>query len=63
MLAIMIVTLAFTKPRLPPRKSGALVEWGAFKELPYTLFSIGMFPISGGCISHSTILDRLVGTS
>ncbi len=43
MLAIQAVTLAFTKPRLPPRKSGALVEWSAFKELPYTLFSIGMF--------------------
>ncbi len=43
MLAIMLVTLTFTKPRLPPRKSGALVEWGAFKELPYTFFSIGMF--------------------
>lgn len=43
MLAIMIVTVTFTKPRLPPRKSGALVEWGAFKELPYALFSLGMF--------------------
>lgn len=43
MLAIQAVTLAFTKPRLPPRKSGALVEWSAFKELPYALFSIGMF--------------------
>lgn len=43
MLAIMLVTLTFTKPRLPPRKSGPLVEWGAFKELPYTLFAVGMF--------------------
>ena len=43
MLAIMVVTLTFTKPRLPPRSSGPLVEWAAFKELPYTLFSIGMF--------------------
>lgn len=43
MLAIQAVTLAFTKPRLPPRKTGALVEWSAFKELPYALFSIGMF--------------------
>lgn len=43
MLAVQAVALAFTKPRLPPRKTGALVEWSAFKELPYALFSIGMF--------------------
>ena len=43
MLAIQVVTFAFTKPRLPPRKTGALVEWSAFRELPYTLFAIGMF--------------------
>ncbi|MCJ1457028.1 hypothetical protein MMC28_007394 [Mycoblastus sanguinarius] len=42
-LALQLVTITFTKPRLPPRKSGPLVEWGAFTELPYTLFSIGMF--------------------
>lgn len=41
MLALQAVTLAFIKTRLPPRKSGPLVEWGAFKEIPYTLFSIG----------------------
>lgn len=43
MLAVQAVTIAFTKPRLPPRKTGALVEWSAFKEIPYLLFSIGMF--------------------
>ena len=43
MLAIQAVTLAFTKPRLPPRKTGALVEWSAFKEFPYAIFSLGMF--------------------
>ncbi len=48
MVAIMSVTLTFTKPRLPPRKSGPLVEWAAFRELPYALFSIGIF-------SHSRI--------
>ena len=41
MLAIMAATLTLTKPRLPPRKSGPLVEWAAFRELPYALFSIG----------------------
>lgn len=43
MLALQALTLAFSRTRLPPRKSGPLVEWGAFKELPYLLFSIGMF--------------------
>ena len=43
MLAVSLITLAFTKPRLPPRKSGPIVEWSAFRELPYTLFAIGMF--------------------
>ena len=43
MLAVQFVTLTFTKPRLPPRKTGPMVEWEAFKELPYTLFAIGMF--------------------
>jgi len=48
MLAIQAVGLTFSKPRLPPRKSGALVEWKAFKELPYALFAIGMFLIFWG---------------
>lgn len=43
MLALQAVALVFTKTRLPPRKSGPLVEWGAFKEISYTLFSIGVF--------------------
>ena len=48
MLAVQTVTLAFHKPRLPPRKTGALVEWKAFTELPYTLFAIGMFLVFWG---------------
>lgn len=43
MLAVQAVTLTFTKPRLPPRKTGPIVEWGAFKELPYALFATAMF--------------------
>ncbi|KAI0905636.1 MFS general substrate transporter [Ustulina deusta] len=31
------------KPRLKPRRSGPLVEWSAFKERPYLLYSIGVF--------------------
>ena len=45
MLTVSLITLAFFKPRLPPRKSGPIVEWSAFKELSYDLFTIGMFLI------------------
>jgi MFS family permease len=38
-----IIIISTARVRLPPRKSGPLVEWAAFKELPYTLFCIGMF--------------------
>ena len=34
------------KPRVPPRKTGALVDWASFKEAPYVLFAIGMFFVS-----------------
>ena len=44
MLVTQIIAVFFTKQRLPPRKSGPLVEWPAFKELPYTLFAIGILP-------------------
>ena len=43
MLCTMVVAAAFLKPRLPPRKSGPLVELSAFKELPYLFFAIGSF--------------------
>ena len=43
MLAVQATSLAFLRTRLPPRKTGSLVEWSAFTELPYLLFSIGMF--------------------
>jgi hypothetical protein len=34
------------KPRVPPRKTGALVDWKSFKEPRYVLFAIGMFFVS-----------------
>ena len=37
------VVLSIARVRLPPRRTGPLVEWSAFKELPYTLFCVGMF--------------------
>jgi MFS family permease len=38
-----IVIISIARVRIPPRKTGPLVEWGAFKELPYTLLCVGMF--------------------
>ncbi|KAB8076711.1 major facilitator superfamily domain-containing protein [Aspergillus leporis] len=42
-LATLTPCLIFLKQRLPPRQSGPLVEWAAFKEPSYALFAIGMF--------------------
>jgi MFS transporter, MCT family, solute carrier family 16 (monocarboxylic acid transporters), member 3 len=42
-LSISTASLLMLRPRLSPRKSGPLVEWQAFKELPYTLFAVGGF--------------------
>lgn len=33
------------KTRVPPRRSGALVEWAAFKELEYTFYAAGSFMV------------------
>jgi tellurite resistance protein TehA-like permease len=42
MLATLGVGIALLRPRLPPRKSGPLVEFSAFKDLAYTTFVIGL---------------------
>lgn len=43
MLFTNIITIALYRTRLPPRKSGPLIELSAFKEAPYTLYITGMF--------------------
>lgn len=43
MLALTLPAVALFRVRLPPRKSGPLVEWSAFKEPAYSLFCLGMF--------------------
>ncbi|KAK2813254.1 hypothetical protein FQN49_008321, partial [Arthroderma sp. PD_2] len=43
MLSNASVVIALMRGRLPPRKSGPIVEWSAFRELPYVLFCIGSF--------------------
>ena len=41
MLGFQIVAITLARTRLPPRKTGPLLELAAFKELPYLLFTIG----------------------
>ncbi|USP79691.1 hypothetical protein yc1106_06965 [Curvularia clavata] len=43
MLAVNIVTIALYRTRLPPRRTGPLVDWESFKELPYTLYCSAAF--------------------
>ncbi|KAJ9294319.1 hypothetical protein DTO271G3_6894 [Paecilomyces variotii] len=37
------VVVSTIQTRIPPRKTGKLIDLAAFKELPYLLFTIGMF--------------------
>ncbi|CAG5174771.1 uncharacterized protein ALTATR162_LOCUS10891 [Alternaria atra] len=43
MLLMNVITIALYRTRLPPRKTGPLVDWGSFKELPYALYCAGAF--------------------
>jgi MFS family permease len=45
-LACLTICNIGIKPRVPPRKTGALVDWKSFKDVPYVLFAIGMFFVS-----------------
>ncbi|PTB41165.1 hypothetical protein M441DRAFT_80572 [Trichoderma asperellum CBS 433.97] len=42
-LVTSVIILLLMRPRLPPRKTGALVDWSAFREATYILFAISMF--------------------
>jgi MFS family permease len=42
-LGLLILVILFMKPRLPPRKSGPIIDFAAFKEPPYSLFCLGIF--------------------
>lgn len=37
------IAISLARIRLPPRQTGPLVEWAAFKEKPYALFCVAMF--------------------
>ncbi|RPA84376.1 MFS general substrate transporter [Ascobolus immersus RN42] len=38
-----VVIVCLARVRLPPRRTGPLVEWAAFREAPFSLFCVGMF--------------------
>jgi len=47
-LACLAAASAFMRPRLPPRKSGPILEWRAFLEVPYLCVVAGMSLVFGG---------------
>jgi MFS family permease len=48
MLAVGACYCSLLKPRLPPRRSGPMLELSAFRELPYSLFLAAVFLIALG---------------
>ena len=47
-IATLAVALVGLKQRILPRKSGPIVEWGAFREGEYVLYALGSFSVSFG---------------
>lgn len=43
MLFTNIITITLFRTRLPPRKTGPLVDWASFRQLPFTLYCSAMF--------------------
>ncbi|TKA70654.1 hypothetical protein B0A55_08767 [Friedmanniomyces simplex] len=48
MLAVDILTTALYRTRLPPRRTGPIVEWSAFREAPYVLYCASAFFVFWG---------------
>ena len=42
MLATIGIAISVLRPRVPPRKSGPLIIWKAFKEPAYATFVLGL---------------------
>lgn len=45
-VATFAVAFAGLKQRIPPRRSGPLVDWASFREAEYTLYAMGSFAVS-----------------
>lgn len=43
MLFLNVITITMFRTRLPPRRTGPIVDWDSFKEAPYSLYCVGMF--------------------
>ncbi|KAH7127761.1 major facilitator superfamily domain-containing protein [Dactylonectria estremocensis] len=43
LMANLVVCFLIIKPRIPPRKTGALIDWTAFKDPAYSLYAAGAF--------------------
>jgi len=43
MLLANIIAITLFRTRLPPRKTGPLVDWASFRQLPFTLYCSAMF--------------------
>jgi len=56
-LASLVVANVGIRPRIAPRRSGRIVEWGAFRELEYTFYAVGSFFVSA-CSSTAYIPYR-----
>lgn len=48
MLGTMSLPLAFTRARLPPRRTGPIIDWHAFREMGFLLYTIGITLIFWG---------------
>lgn len=43
LLANLVACFLIIKPRLPPRDTGALIEWAAFRDAAYSFYAAGAF--------------------
>ncbi|KAM0217933.1 hypothetical protein ACHAQD_007129 [Fusarium lateritium] len=41
----MVVALVMLRSRLPPRRTGPMIDWVAFKELEYVTYAVGSFMV------------------
>ena len=50
-LATLLVACIGLRTRLPPRSSGKLIEWSAFREREYAFYAAGSFFVCSPCLS------------
>ena len=43
MLVLNVITISLFQTRLPPRRTGPIVDWDSFREAPYSLYCAAMF--------------------